>query len=298
MADFDPPFGNASERRLPTMDERQNGFPCGPADQRLFNALFYRIESEVGEVINFAGIAPTDTRFTQLREAIQALIAAATGGGDTSQFLLMSQARARLPIFPEALTNNGHFGVTSPGVGSVRLTGGINFLHRGIFPITTTQTDFPTDNSKIYHLRWDVTNGYRLLDLSSPVYNPASLPEDNIAFDSTYDNMLIARVVTNSSNIATITNLMNRARMSLNVGESANLVGPRTLIHPVNFARAGVPCLANVIPPGGARDSDVFLQVLGCTRYNLTVYSSGWQAAVPAEQAISAYGYSYNVMAM
>ena len=41
-------------------------------------------------------------------------------------------------------------------------------------------------------------------------YNPLNLPETDPRFDSSYDNMLIARVITNSANVATITNLVNR----------------------------------------------------------------------------------------
>lgn len=75
MADFDPPFGISNgTRRFPNLSEQQGGFSCGPADRDLFNGLLYRIEAEIGEVITYAGIVPTDARMTQLREAIQALI--------------------------------------------------------------------------------------------------------------------------------------------------------------------------------------------------------------------------------
>lgn len=214
MTDFNPPFAHAGERREPTQSEIDNGFPCGPASQLLFNELFYRLEGHIGEVINFAGVTPS-APLVGLREAIEALIAAATGGGDTSQFLLISQARARLPIFPDVQTSDGRIGVTSTGPGNVRLAGGVTFLHRGIFPVTTTQTDFVTDASKTYHLRWNPSDGFVLRDLASGTYNPGTLAESNAAFDSTYDDMLVARIVTNSSNVATITTLTNRARILL-----------------------------------------------------------------------------------
>lgn len=213
MANFSPPFSSSADRRFPTSDERQNGFECGPADQELFNGLHYRVEAELLNVITAAGITPSDDSMTQVRDAIQALIDAATGGGDPSLYLLLGQARARLPIFPEVQTTDGRITVVTAGAGTVRVPGGVTFLHRGIFPVTTDQTDFPVVASKTYHLRWNPTNGLVLKDLSDPTYNPGTLPESSAAFDSGYDDMLIARVITNASNVITITNLANRARL-------------------------------------------------------------------------------------
>ena len=212
MANFTIPFGSSGEKRFPTTSERQNGFLCGPADRALFTGELYRLEAEIGEVMSYAGIAGSDSDMTQLRQAILALISAATGGNPAG-YVLMTQARARLPIFPEVDNVDGRIVVTSPSTGTVRLPGGVNFNHRGIFTVTTSQTDFATDPSKTYHLRWDQTNGFRLRDLANAGYNPTALAETNTIFDSTYDDMLIARVITNSSNIPTITNLANKDRI-------------------------------------------------------------------------------------
>lgn len=228
MADFSTPFGEDGERRLPTSTEREQGFLCGAGQRELFNGMFNRIEAEIGEVIGFAGIAPTDDRFTQLREAIEALIAAATGGGDTSQFLLVSQARARLLIYPEASTADGKIVVVAPSTGQVRVPAGVSILHRGIYSISTGDTieasrTFNTDASKIYHLRLNLSTGvYSLNDLSSGTYNPGALAETNVSFDSSYDNVLIARVITNSSNVATITNLVNKNRLVTTIARTVS----------------------------------------------------------------------------
>lgn len=213
MANFNPPFSNSADLRYPTSDERSGGFECGPADRELFNGLFHRLESEVGAVIDGAGIVQDDGDLTQLYQAIQALINAATGGGDPNQFLLVAQARARLPIFPETQTADGRINVVTNGTGSIRVPGGITFLHRGIFPVVTAQTDFATSISKTYHLRWNPTDGFQLMDLTDPAYNPTTAPESSPIFDSTYDNMLVSRIVTNSSNLATITNLVNKDKI-------------------------------------------------------------------------------------
>lgn len=111
-------------------------------------------------------------------------------------------------------TTTGHFGVTS-STGQVTVPAGVSFLHRGISPYTSALTIIATDASKTYHLRWNKTDGFTLKDLASGVYNPSALVDGNAAFDSTYDDMLVARVITNSSNVPTVTNLANRSQLSI-----------------------------------------------------------------------------------
>lgn len=218
MADFNP-FAENGEIRSPTAAENDLGFPCGPFDLPLWNFLFMRIESEIKAVIVEGGILESDGDFTQLLQAIQAMIAAATGvsAPDTSGFLLMDQARSRLPIYPH-VTNavNGQFGVTAIGGGQVRVPASVGFLHRGIMAFSSAQTDLNTNATKTYHLRallTGVTPVYSLKDLADVVYNPGVLVETDESFDSTYDDALIARVVTNVSNVATVTNLANLDRL-------------------------------------------------------------------------------------
>ena len=214
MADFDPPFAQNGEFRFPNANEQSLGWPCGPIDQQLLNGLFRIHNGNIGDVISSAGVTGPDGDLTKLRRAIEALIAAATGGGTVDDYILMTQARARLPIFPDVQNVDGRIGVTAPSTGTVRLAGGVEFLHRGIFRVTTTQTDFATDPSKTYHLRWNPVDGFVLRDLASGTYNPGTLSESNVAFDSVFDDMLIARIVTNSSNVATITTLANNDKLS------------------------------------------------------------------------------------
>lgn len=285
MADLKTPFAQDAEKRYPTPTERANGLPCGPADQALFNGLFHRLEAEVGDVIDYAGIDGSDADFTQLRQAILALISAATGGNPAG-YILMSQARARLPIFPQVLNADGRIVVTSPATGQVRLPGGVNFLHRGIYQETTTQTDFNTDPSKTYHLRWDPTNGFRLLDLAGATYNPTALVETNVIFDSKYDDMLIARVVTNSSNVPTITNLSNLDRLFFSIRAQGtgtptpgNETYGRQFVSTQNINWARTPVIkavsgavgASGVSPGGAMDG----VANSITKHAVTRYSAG-----------------------
>lgn len=226
MADFTKPLGRlGGNARLPTEDEREDGFQCGPADNTLFNGLFARIEAELDAVVQEAAITPSDSDDTTVIQAILALIAAATGGGTADNYVLMSQARTRLPIFPDVQHSDGHLNVTSPSTGQVRVPAGRTFLHRGIFSVTTTQEDFATLASKTYHLRWNPTDGFALKDLTDTGYNPSALEETNAAFDTDFDDMLVARVVTNSSNVATITNLLNLGRLTSQTALRTNLPG-------------------------------------------------------------------------
>lgn len=221
MAKFSPPWASVGGvTRSPTVDEQNDGFPCGELDLDLWNRLIQRYDAELQAILDEGGITGTEEDDTGVLQAIQAMIAAATGGGDTSQFVLFSQAQARLPIFPEVTTNNGVIAVTSPGTGQIRVPASAVILHRGIRTYTTVQTDFATVLSKTYHLRWNPTDGFALKDLADTGYNPTVAAETNAAFDSTYDDMLVARIVTNSSNVPTITNLTNKDRFSLS-GEVA-----------------------------------------------------------------------------
>lgn len=75
MADFKVPFGSQAGRRPPNADEKINGFPCGPANQQLFNGLFYRLESELGAIITDAGIVQNDDDMTQVLQSIKKIVA-------------------------------------------------------------------------------------------------------------------------------------------------------------------------------------------------------------------------------
>lgn len=249
MSAFDPPFATNGERRAPTPTEKSLGFPCGPASQALMNFLVNRLEGQVDNIADQAGItANAEDDLTVLFRAVDALIAAAVGTEDTAQYVLFTQARARLPIFPDVQNAAGTIVVTAPSTGTVRVPAGVNFLHRGIFLVTTSQTDFPTDPSKTYHLRWNPTDGFVLRDLASGSYNPSTLAENNVAFDSTFDDMLVARVITNSSNVATITNLSNKARLeseqsSTGSGDAASEVGSYSNTFALNWARTPIAVL-------------------------------------------------------
>lgn len=292
MADFEDPFAVDGERRAPTPTEISLGFPCGPANQKLFNYLFWLLTGQVKNIADTAGVTSTETGdHTLLRRAVEEMIGAAIAAleppdePDLSPFVTINQAKARLLFYPEVLNTDGRIVVTSPGTGQVRLPGGVDFLHRGISLVTTAQTDFNTDANKTYHLRWDQTNGFRLLDLAGAGYNPTALSEINAIFDSQYDDMLIARVITNSSNVPTITNLANKNVLTASFEKTTQetAVPPNAwsslpaLTAAANWARTPQYFLqafnAEVSP---STDSAVFLAVSAATRYGFSGQLGGY----------------------
>lgn len=207
-------FATSSDiaKRLPNANEETQGFPTGAADIDLFNGLIHAFGQEIRNVITAAGITPSNGSTSQLSAAISGLISAATGSGDTSQFLLTAQAAARLPIWPEVQTEDHTFNITSPGAGQARLPADVVFTHRGVVNYTTVQTDFALNANRTYHVRWNPDDGWQALDLTDAGYNPSVLDETDESFDTTFDDMLVARLVTDATNAVTITKLANTNR--------------------------------------------------------------------------------------
>ncbi len=281
MADFSPPWSSVGGvNRSPSTDEQADGFQCGEADLTLFNRLFGRIEAEMKAIQDAGGISGTETDDTTVLQAIQALINAATGGGATSDYVLFSQAQARLPIFPEVLNSDGKIAVSAPSTGNIRVPASVNILHRGIRTYTTIQTDLPTVASKTYHLRWQVSAGvgtFVLKDLADTSYNPTVAAEGNVAFDSTYDDMLVARIITNSSNVASITPLVNKNRFdvtgSLTLNSTDRLLGASTPVD-INLARKPNAAMQyrNDIRGGQTTGEEIDTGLEAASRYTLNVW--------------------------
>lgn len=166
---------------------------------------------EILAVITAAGLIPSETDMTQLLQAIN-LIAAGVGGTPAS-FALN-------PVYPEVITGGGVCSISSSS-GQVALNTAQQWIHRGgnLFnssDILLASRTFNTVASKTYHLRWRYNGGSPVLglfDLADGGYNPSAKLDADIAFDTTYDDMLIARVVTNGANTPTVTALKNLSRL-------------------------------------------------------------------------------------
>lgn len=114
-----------------------------------------------------------------------------------------------LPIYPEVYTDDNHFGIGDDS-GSVTVPSGVTLVFRGIYKYETSEETFSTVADKTYHLRMDIDGNITLNDLSDTDYNPDSLSETDESFDTTYDDMLIAKVETDTDNNVTVTNLKNK----------------------------------------------------------------------------------------
>jgi hypothetical protein len=155
---------------------------------------------------------------------------------DGTYYQLMNDTPPRqrlfLPFYPEVTFPSTAAMIVNPATGTVTVDISQKFVWRGTvefytsaFPIGERQlTTLP---SKTYHLRWhapgtgDASNiityprgHFMLKDATDSVYNPAKLKEDDKKFDSHYDDMLVARVVTNASNVPTVTALENRIKLT------------------------------------------------------------------------------------
>jgi hypothetical protein len=238
MVNFVSPWAYGVSRRPPTAQEVVAGYPCGPFDKQLLDWLMNALWAEVGHTISYAGIAGSNDDMQQLRKAIEQLIDTRVGplyeilegmasdsesGPDLSSYVTTDQARLRLPFFPDVLLASGKVGVTAPIGGQLLVAPNQNILHRGIYPFSTSnftaaQRTFNTNASRFYHVRISLIPGAEAVqfkDLTDVTYNPLALSETDDFFDTTYDNMLIARAQTNGANISTITLLENRAQLFL-----------------------------------------------------------------------------------
>lgn len=180
---------------------------------------------------------------------------ASVSAGETSNY-------KNLPIFPQIEETDNKLTVSNLGGGSLQIAAGQSFLWRGWTRIDTDDFSsgdrtLSTSSSKTYHIRWhapgtgDATpessypNGrFRIKDLADAGYNPSSLAETNAAFDSSYDNMLIAKVVTDGSNIATVSALANKDQLTdqiQNIGTATSNskanAASRTVATTYNWAR-------------------------------------------------------------
>jgi hypothetical protein len=188
--EYNPPYGSP-DPDAPYVDRST---PNAQAGSKVPKRAVEHPQREIVAVIKAANIVPSGEDTTQLLQALQFF-------------------NAQFPIYPDCKNSNGTFDVSSPSPGTIRIPAGITWVVRGATPYTTEQTDRSTIANKIYHMRWDKVNGFRLRDLADVAYNPTVAAESNAGFDTTFDDVLVARIATNGSNVATITNLVNRSRL-------------------------------------------------------------------------------------
>lgn len=246
-------------------------------------------QREIMTVIVGAGLTPDENSVSQLEEAIDLKIATATGGGSSPVDDLLLLLRARNPAFPEVNTADGTFSLTVVSAGNLQIPAGISITHRGCFNDVTSLQSLTTLANKTYHLRKNWTTGWALKDVADSGYNPGALAETDPAFDTGYDDMITHKVVTNGSNVATITPLVNKNRILKEVSNSGAMTtnnglddASRTATLEWNLARTPVmavtPAAIVVLGSGGnfmtgsqTHDHDFNITRLTFSRYGATL---------------------------
>lgn len=243
---------------------------------------------EILAVIEAAGIEPTNADLTQLLQAINNMISTALSnyippeGGDPLpppvpvSFLLN-------PVYPHVTVNGGTMSVASANA-QVAVAAGQTFIHRGgvlhnSSDTPSAQRTFSTAASRTYHLRWRYNGGvpvFGLFDLTDPAYNPGGLAETHASFDSGYDDMLIARVVTNAANSPTVTALLNRhslGRAEIITGVGGVLAGQQganfRILSSLNWGRSPLSfslALAKALNSVNSPDTDYTIFAAGLPR--------------------------------
>lgn len=210
-----PPFGTTDGT------EWTNGNPATGERGSVIDArAIDHSQAEIVNAITRLGLTPDQADLEQLGKAIQNAIAAATGGGETGDFLTMATARARLPIYPEVTNTTGKVSITEPSSGTILVGATETLRHRGVFDVAFNDFDeinrtFVMLPSKVAHLRWSAASGLERFYLDDVAYNPFGLPETDQSFDSSHDSALLARIVTDAGAAATITPLVNKHRLAV-----------------------------------------------------------------------------------
>lgn len=132
-------------------------------------------------------------------------------------------------IYPDILTPNKTIHVAVVSTGVIRISINQKFVMNGFKEVNTSgysqaALTFPTAASKLYHLRFNLIDGFVLKDLSDPLYNPSNLEEASDTFDSNSGDMLIARVISNSGNVPTVKSLINSSTTLINKHISTEVV--------------------------------------------------------------------------
>lgn len=166
-----------------------------------------------------------------------ALLFGSVGGGAVADVSWQN-----LPIYPEITSSGNKFNPTT-GTGQVVVDTATTWLWRGWKSFVSSDHNsgartFSTTALHTYHIRWHAPgtgsatpsgtypNGRLVIkDLADSVYNPSSLAETDSAFDSTYDDMLICKVVCDSGNNPTVTALINKARLTYSGVDTATTFG-------------------------------------------------------------------------
>ena len=215
------------------------------------------------------------------------------------------------PIFPEVTTSDGRLNITTAAVSPsaiVEIATGTVFVHRGGAPFSTSdfsqaERQLTLAANKTWHVRWHAPGKgdavpastypkgrFVAKDCSDTGYCPGGVgSEGQAALDTTFDDMLIAKIVTGAAGASpSYTQLSNKARLSATLVKStiekqlSTWTGLPSLAPTLNWSRR--PQLSR-----GNEDYDVTASNESMARYTITGVSRYTFAAFGAGYAGSDY---------
>jgi len=150
------------------------------------------------------------------------------------------------PVYPEILTPSNTLSVSGvnngDGTATITIAENQEFLIQDVKISTSGRRDLsftvpiPTTTGQIdtYHLRYSLNgrpindfipqkNSFYLVNVNDATYNPNELDETDETFDTTGDDVLVARVQIDSNGSLNIMSLKNKARLLLNIVLDGNV---------------------------------------------------------------------------
>lgn len=296
-----------------------------PADTRIFGAVdtFFKNCTPGARDGTAVEAAWLNGVLMQIRQAVRGM--GITEDNADDDMLLKAIQAAAAGLVPEAallaslpvhalVGAAGTLAYTS-GAGTIIVSTGQSITRRGfkvyaLDNLSLANRTFVTLANKTYHLRWYAPGIGRatpaaswpygrlyLEDIADLTYNPSALAEANSAFDSTYDSLILARVVTDGANALTVTALLNQPRLTGIFSRASTKPGTvYTTTHTFNWSRVPLASLRDINAPGGGQDTDPTILVQALDRYAAQVYAWAWSAELIAgTQTAPTYGYSYSI---
>ena len=120
--------------------------------------------------------------------------------------------------YPYIVSKTQRLELIQHGAWKIEIDRGQIFNWRGTWNINTgafseSERSFDLAPSATYHLRWQPSDGFLLFNLNDVTYNPQGLAESSAVFDTTFDDMLIAKIITDEQGITEIITFRNTQRL-------------------------------------------------------------------------------------
>lgn len=134
------------------------------------------------------------------------------------------------PFYPDVQTAAGCLAITDNGDGTITIAPAQKWFMEGKYFNTddypVADRTFAIPATGFFHLRFTQANGFALKDLGGVTYNPSGIDEAAPVFDTTYTDMLIAKI-----DNGVCTPLVNKARLDLSaIIKETKVVGTNSWI--------------------------------------------------------------------